>query len=77
MVVGYAYPYAATRRGPASRTRGADAADGNVWALTRLGDRRDWMPEGMVEITPRPVMLTLGRQTGFDRLTGTARTNLV
>jgi DEAD/DEAH box helicase domain-containing protein len=49
------------------------AVDGNVWALTRTGGRGEWMP-GMVQYGPRPVMLTLGRQSGFDRLTGTPRT---
>lgn len=34
------------------------AADGNVWALTNLGGRREWMP-GMGQYTPRPVLLTL------------------
>ena len=51
---------------------GIYAADGNVWALTRTGGRGEWMP-GMGQYTPRPVMLTLGRQSGFDRLTGTSR----
>ena len=50
----------------------AYAADGNVWALTKLGGRGEWMP-GMGQYTPRPVMLALGRQTGFDRLTSTSR----
>ena len=48
------------------------AADGNVWALTRTGGRGEWMP-GMGQYTPRPVMLTLGRPSGFDRLTSNSR----
>ena len=48
------------------------AADGNVWALTRTGGRGEWMP-GMGQYTPRPVMLTLGRQSGFDKVTGNSR----
>jgi DEAD/DEAH box helicase domain-containing protein len=61
------------RGGALHPTLGNYAADGNVWALKRTGGRGDWMP-GMGQSTPRPVMLTLGRQTGFDRLTGSSRT---
>jgi DEAD/DEAH box helicase domain-containing protein len=61
------------RGGVLHPTLGNYAADGNVWALRRTGGRGDWMP-GMGQSTPRPVMLTLGRQTGFDRLTGSSRT---
>lgn len=48
------------------------AADGNLYALTKLGGRGEWMP-GISQYGPRPVMLTQGVQRGFDKLTGTTR----
>lgn len=50
----------------------AYASDGDVYALTRLGDRAVWMPR-MGPHTPRPVFVTLGRHQHFDRLTGSNR----
>jgi len=52
----------------------AYAGDGNVWALTKTGGRGEWMPK-MGEYTPRPVMLTLGKQRDFDKLSGATRAN--
>jgi DEAD/DEAH box helicase domain-containing protein len=48
------------------------AGDGNVWALTKTGGRGEWMPK-MGEYTPRPVLLTLGKQREFDKLAGATR----
>jgi DEAD/DEAH box helicase domain-containing protein len=51
---------------------GTYAGDGNVWALTKTGGRGEWMP-ALGEYTPHPILLTLGKQSGFDRLTGKKR----
>jgi DEAD/DEAH box helicase domain-containing protein len=51
----------------------AYAADGNVWQFSKGGGRGEWMPK-MGEYTPRPVFLTLGKQAGFDKLTGSRPT---
>ncbi|WP_175770185.1 DEAD/DEAH box helicase [Burkholderia anthina] len=48
------------------------AADGKTWALVNLGGRSEWMP-GIGEYTARPIFLTLGTQSGFDRLTNPRR----
>lgn len=50
----------------------AYAADGNVYALTKTGGRNEWLPT-MGEHTPRPVFLTQGTQSGFDKLSGVRR----
>ena len=51
---------------------GAYAGDGRVYALVKTGSSAEWMPK-MGEHTPRPVLLTLGTQPGFDKLTGSRR----
>ncbi|OWJ63472.1 DEAD/DEAH box helicase [Paraburkholderia caledonica] len=48
------------------------AGDGKTYALSFLGGRAEWMPR-MGEYTARPIFLTLGKQSGFDKLTGTRR----
>ncbi|MBK1683926.1 DEAD/DEAH box helicase [Rhodoferax fermentans] len=50
------------------------AGDGNVYALTNTGGRREWLPS-MGERTPRPVLLTLGKQRDFDKLTNAHKTS--
>ena len=50
------------------------AGDGNVYALSNTGGRREWLPS-MGERTPRPVFLTLGKQRDFDKLTNAQRSN--
>lgn len=50
----------------------AYAADANVWQFSKGGGRGEWMPK-MGDFTPRPVFLTLGKQSGFDKLSGTSR----
>lgn len=51
---------------------GAYAGDGRVYALVKTGSSAEWMPK-MGEHTPRPVLLTMGTQPGFDKLTGSKR----
>ncbi len=53
---------------------GSYAADGNVYALTNTGGRREWLPS-MGERTPRPVFLTLGKHRDFDKLSNAQRTS--
>lgn len=48
------------------------AGDGNVYGLTKTGGRSEWLPK-MGENTPRPVLLTLGNQRDFDKLSGKPR----
>lgn len=48
------------------------AGDGKVFALLATGGRGEWMPS-MGERTPRPVFLTLGSQSDFDKLTASPR----
>jgi DEAD/DEAH box helicase domain-containing protein len=48
------------------------AADGNVFALTNTAGRGEWLP-GMGANTPRPVFVTLGKQSDFDKLVGSGR----
>lgn len=48
------------------------AGDGNVYVLSKKGGRGEWMPP-MGEYAPHPVLLTLGRQQGFDKLAGGSR----
>ena len=48
------------------------AGDGNVWMLSKGAGRAEWMPK-MGDYGPRPVLLTLGKQRDFDRLSGTSR----
>jgi DEAD/DEAH box helicase domain-containing protein len=48
------------------------AEDGKVFVLSQLGGRRDWMPP-MSEFTPHPVMVTDGKHSAFDKLTGDRR----
>lgn len=50
------------------------AGDGNVYALTNTGGRREWLPS-MGERTPRPVFLSLGKQRDFDKLTNAQHTS--
>lgn len=50
----------------------AYAGDGKTWALVNLGGRSEWMP-GMGDYTARPIFLTLGTQSGFDKLTNLRR----
>jgi DEAD/DEAH box helicase domain-containing protein len=51
---------------------GSYAADANVWMLGKSGGRGEWMPP-MGDYSPHPVLLTLGRQPGFDKLTHPSR----
>ena len=48
------------------------AADGNVFALTKTAGRGEWLP-GMGANTPRPIFVTLGKHTDFDKLIGSGR----
>lgn len=48
------------------------AADGNVFALIKTAGRGEWLP-GMGANTPRPIFLTLGKHSDFDKLTGSGR----
>lgn len=48
------------------------ATDGNVFALTNTAGRSEWLP-GMGANTPRPVFVTLGKHSDFDKLTGASR----
>lgn len=48
------------------------AGDGNAWMLSKGAGRGEWMPK-MGDYGPRPVLLTLGKQRDFDRLSGTSR----
>ncbi|WP_261546417.1 DEAD/DEAH box helicase [Burkholderia multivorans] len=48
------------------------AGDGKTWALVNLGGRSEWMP-GIGDYTARPIFLTLGTQSGFDKLTNPRR----
>ena len=43
------------------------AADANVYVLANKGGRGEWMPR-LSPATPRPIFLTQGTQSGFDRL---------
>lgn len=48
------------------------AADGNVFALTKTAGRGEWLP-GMGANTPRPIFVTLGKHSDFDKLVGSGR----
>lgn len=48
------------------------AADGNVYGLVRSGGRSEWFPS-MGERTPRPILLTLGKQRDFDKVSNAQR----
>lgn len=45
------------------------AENGNVWRLAKGAGRVEWMPK-MGEYTAKPVFLTLGRHSTFDKLSG-------
>lgn len=51
---------------------GAYAADGNVFAFAKTSSRAEWMPK-MGNYTPRPVLLTTGSKSSFDKLTSSTR----
>jgi DEAD/DEAH box helicase domain-containing protein len=43
------------------------AEDGKVYGLAKLGGRKNWFPP-MSEDTTRPVLVTLGTHSGFDKI---------
>jgi DEAD/DEAH box helicase domain-containing protein len=45
----------------------AYARDGNIFAFSRAHGRNEWLPN-MGERTPRPIFLSLGNRTSFDRI---------
>jgi DEAD/DEAH box helicase domain-containing protein len=44
------------------------AQDAKVYGLAQLGGRKDWLPP-MSEYTAHPVLVTLGKHSGFDKVT--------
>jgi DEAD/DEAH box helicase domain-containing protein len=50
------------------------AEEGNVYGLSQIPGRKDWMPS-MSPYTPHPVFVTLGRHKEFDKLKGDKKAN--